>query len=107
MTNDKVITIKISEFTIVPGARHIDDGDGSAEQFFKDILQPAIKSNKDTCILLDFDGTYGYASSFISELAKDIKTKFGNDFISKWLSVKSDEDIMLKDRFYDELSKEY
>jgi hypothetical protein len=107
MTNDTPVEVRICDFTIVPGARHVDDGDGSAEEFFDTILKPTVDENKEKKILIDFDGTYGFASSFISELAKDIKTELGVEFIEERLVIKSDEDSMLIDRFKNELAKEY
>ena len=107
MKNDEYITVSIADFTVVPGARHIEDGDGSAEEFFNDYLKPAIENKSSSKFLIDFDNTWGYASSFISELAKDIKVAYGSDFIKNQLLFKSDEDLMLIDRFKNELAKEY
>jgi hypothetical protein len=108
-SEDNRITIRVADFTIAPGARYREDGDGSAQEFFEDFVAPAIvedESNQNA-FCIDFDGTYGYASSFISELAKDIKTTYGNEFIRNRLVIKSDDDLMLADRFMRELNKEY
>lgn len=107
MSNSELIVIKVSDFTVVPGARHVDDGEGSAEEFFKDFVQGKVDENPNSVIQIDFDGTWGYASSFISELAKDIKTTYGADFIKDRLLLKSDEDLMLIDRFKHELRQSY
>ena len=102
-------TIKVSDFTAIPGARFIKDGDGSAEEFFnvhvKDHLEAAIKEN--TQIQIDFDDTWGYASSFINELASRIYKLTTMDFedISKVISLKSDDEPGLIDRFEEEYGK--
>lgn len=62
--------IKVSDFTTLPGARYKKDGDGSAEEFFEQYVRPRI--SKDSIVTIDFDNTWGYASSFLSELALEI-----------------------------------
>jgi len=109
MNPDNTITIKVADFTVVPGARYRRDGDGSAEQFFEDFIKPVVDddANSSKEIRIDFDRTWGYASSFISELAREIKIAYGETFINSRLQCKSDEDLMLIDRFNTELKKDY
>ena len=81
--SDDTIKINISEdFTIYPGARYKTDGKYSGEEFYEDILKPKftkVWEDDDKTMLIDFDGTYGYASSFISE----VFIRLGKDFTDK------------------------
>ena len=101
--------IKVSNFTTIPGARFIKDGDGSAELFFKDFVKrPLVLAIKNsTFIEIDFDDTWGYASSFINELASRIFKLTSKNFeeISETISLKSDDEPGLIDRFEEEYGK--
>ena len=101
--------IKVSSFTTIPGARFVKDGDGSAEEFFNKYVKAPLKEaiNKNTQIKIDFDDTWGYASSFINELASRIFKLTSKDFedISKTISLKSDDEPGLIDRFEEEYGK--
>lgn len=69
------ITLRVKDFTLLPGARTKEDGDGSAEEFFERFIRPSITNNKN--LTIDFDGTWGYASSFLSQLAKYLVSFYG------------------------------
>lgn len=104
-------TIRVVDFAKMPGARSREDGDNSAQEFFEDVLVPVadsiFKSSKNK-ILIDLDDTYGYASSFVSELARLIKLKYG--FLKgtkKKLIIKSDQDPGQIDKFWNEYKKKY
>ncbi len=100
MSNNVIINIA-RDFTQFPGARYITDGKFSGEEFYETILKPKVKSVwdvKDETITIDFDGTYGFASSFISE----ISIRLVNDFkdknkIYEKIKFKSEEDPLLID----------
>lgn len=62
--------IKISdEFTNAPGGRKREDGSYSGEEFRDTILIERFKSalEKKEKLEIDFDGGYGYATSFLEE----------------------------------------
>ena len=62
--------IKIStDFTDTPGGRDIKEGPFSGEQFRKEILSPkyAEALKKGEKLTVDFDGCFGYATSFLEE----------------------------------------
>jgi hypothetical protein len=94
------LTINIAkEFTLYPGARYRSDGKFSGQQFYEDILKPKLdqvwdKDNEKVEIYLD--GTFGYASSFLSEVAvrlvKDFKEK---DKILNKIEFLSDKDPLI------------
>jgi len=106
--SDKV-KINVRSFTTVPGARHRTDGDGSADEFYEEyvenVLKEAVAQNKD--IILDFDGTWSYPSSFTSQLAMLIKTNYDPSYIRQHLDIiANDEPGMIK-RFWYEYEKDY
>lgn len=94
------IMVRVKDFTLLPGARTKKDGDGSAEEFFEKYVQT--KATKDDFITIDFDGTWGYASSFMSQLAKYLVSFFGTCEKAKTqISVISNDEPGLRQRFFD------
>lgn len=97
---NKTISIA-NDFSTTPGARYRTDGKFSGQEFYEDILKPeldTIWNNPNHFITVDFDGTFGYASSFISE----VFLRLSNDFkdkskIKEKINFKSDEDPLLVD----------
>lgn len=99
---------KVADFTTLPGARHRDDGDGSADEFFdkfvKEKLGEAL-SDKNT-ITIDLDGTMGYASSFVSQLALRVLGICNKpNVLEKVIHIKSNEDPIQIDRFWSEIRR--
>ena len=77
-----MIKIKIcDDFSDIPGGRYISEGDFSGELFRESILlkkdHEAVERN--TELEIDFDGCYGYPSSFLDEafggLARKLRDK--------------------------------
>ncbi len=100
MNNKQQIIINIAkDFTVYPGARYRSDGKHSGEQFYEDVLKPKMDkviNDPKTTITINFDGTFGYASSFISEVflrvAKDYKNK---ELVLRKLKFISNDDPLL------------
>ena len=74
------ISINISnDFSRTPGGRSIGEGSFSGEKFRKELLKPKFEQAKITndILIVDLDGGYGYATSFLEEafggLARDTK----------------------------------
>lgn len=62
--------IKVStDFSTTPGGRFICEGEYSGEKFRQDLLYPKYKEalEKNEKLIVDFDGCYGYATSFLEE----------------------------------------
>lgn len=62
--------IKIAEdFTTTPGGREIKEGPYSGEEFRKKLLGPLYQKALDSGekLIVDFDGCFGYATSFLEE----------------------------------------
>jgi len=109
VSDDKVVVVSVADYTIAPGARYREDGDGNATEFYERYvlksLKKAVKTNQD--FVIDLDSTYGYASSFISELAMRIATEFDKEWIKEHLDIKSDDDPIAYEGFWNEFNKDY
>ena len=104
MSNRKVL-VRVADFTLLPGARYVSDGEGSAEQFFDDFIVDKIKEPNNTSLMIDLDGTAGYASSFVSELAVRICKAFGRRYAKKNVEITSNEDPIQKIIFRNSIEK--
>ena len=65
-----MITINIAnEYTKMPGGRHVGEGQFSGEDFRISMLTPAFQKaqEKKEDLLVNLDGGYGYATSFLEE----------------------------------------
>lgn len=96
------------DFSDSPGGRFRKDGDNSGEAFREDVLIPkfteAFESGKK--LLLDLDGTFGYPTSFISEvfegMVEYIESVTGDyesncrDLLLKTVEIKTDDEPELK-----------
>lgn len=90
----KNIVIKVaSDFTDTPGGRYIKEGPYSGEEFRKNILiKKYYEAKADKCkIMVDIDGCYGLATSFLEEafggLVREVKSRDIKDL----LIIKSDD----------------
>lgn len=94
------INISIAtDFSDAPGARFRDDGDDSGQEFYEDLLRPKFLEAvaQKAILFIDLDGTYGYATSFISYSFGSLSREFGKENVIKTLELKSDEDEKLVD----------
>lgn len=87
--------IKIAEdFSHVPGARYYDDGPKSGQEFYDKLLLPKFEEtlkNK-TKLIIDLDGTEGYATSFLDEAFRSLADKFNPDVVWNNIELVSDEE---------------
>lgn len=102
------VVIRVANFSKLPGSRHREDGDYSADEFFedyvKDPLEKIINTKSSASLLIDLDGTLGYASSFVSQLAVRVSEICSNKRkIKKLITIKSDEDPSQKEGFWNEM----
>lgn len=75
-----MVKIKISEdFSEYPGARYYEDGPDSGQQFYDRVLKDAYETSlqRQEKLVVDLDGTAGYASSFLSESFGRLAQTFG------------------------------
>lgn len=104
---DLVINVA-KDFSDAPGARYRSDGPKSGEEFLQDMLEDKFLSARDAkaVLFIDLDGTWGYASSFISGAFGGLAKKYGAAVVRKHLSYKSDEDPLLLDRISREIDEQ-
>lgn len=72
-------TIKISkDFSPTPGARYYKDGPFSGEEFYNKLLADKFKEaiESKTRLIIDLDGTEGYATSFLDEAFRRLSLAF-------------------------------
>lgn len=92
------IIIRISqEFANTPGARNIEEGAYSGEEFLKSKLKPKFEEalEKQCKILVDLDNTEGYATSFLEEAFGGLARIFGVKEVLGILEFKSDDEPLL------------
>jgi hypothetical protein len=92
--------IKIArDFSMSPGARYRTDGSFSGEEFFETLLKPKFETarNKGEKLIIDLDGTYGYATSFLSEAFNRLANDFQSDVVWNNISLISKEEPYLID----------
>ena len=83
------------EYTRTPGARYIDDGEFSGEDFRNNYLEPKYKDclKKKEKLIIDFDGGYGYGTSFLEESFGGLVRKgFDKEEIIKNIDFISEEE---------------
>lgn len=100
---DKFIKYELAkEYTETPGGRKIKDGEYSGEDFRDNVLKclvnQAIKSNK--CLLIDLDGVYGYATSFLDEAFGILADIYKDKDLTKIIKFKSEERPALPEQIY-------
>jgi len=82
------------DFTDAPGPRFKSQGEHSGEAFRDDLLIPkfeeAIKEKEN--LQINFDGTFGYPTSFLEEVFGGLKEKFDKDLILKTIEFISNDE---------------
>jgi hypothetical protein len=92
----KVISIA-KEFSETPGPRARDEGDFSGDQFLEDVLRPAyVRAVKEgSTLIVDLDGTEGYATSFLEATFGGLAREFDAAEILRVITFKSDDEPFL------------
>jgi hypothetical protein len=104
---EKIIINVAADFTDAPGARDRGDGPYSGEQFFEEILEPKFiqAQAENRGVFINLDGTWGYASSFISGAFTRLADKFGSVTVLKLLDFQSNDDPSLPEKIATEVKK--
>ena len=90
--------IKVADFSKVPGGRYRKSGPKSGEEFRDDILIPAIEAlgpEFEEELLIDLDGGFGYATSFLDEAFGKLPEKYGPRKGILNVRFKSDDEPLL------------
>jgi len=91
------VLIKVAkDFTDSPGGRHRSDGKWSGEEFRQDWLEAPV--GRGERVTIDFDGAFGYATSFLDEVFGGLARKYGAKKVSDLLDFISEEDPELPER---------
>ena len=96
-------TLKIcNDFTDAPGGRLRSDGPKSGQEFRDEYLVPFFEKlvGKEKG-LIDLDGCFGYATSFLEEVFGGISRIYGPEKVINKLEFKSDEEPSLIDEIRD------
>jgi hypothetical protein len=90
--------LKLKDWSTTPGGRSRSSGKHSAEEFYEEVLNPAmLKANEQgEMLIVDLDGTAGIASSFINEAFGRLTLDFSQMRIRIGLVIMSNEDPNLK-----------
>ncbi len=85
------------DFTKFPGARYISEGEFSGEKFREEKLYPQyLKAvEKGEKLIVDLDGCYGFATSFLEESFGGLVRKLKVKGIMKIITIISEEDKSL------------
>jgi len=95
------ITLKVVDFSIVPGSRKRDEGKSahSGEEFREDYLLPKYQeaiTNKVKLIVV-LDGTIGYGTSWLEEVFGGLVRTYNKEDVQKTLEFISEEEPYLID----------
>jgi len=85
-------SIKVAkDFSEIPGPRFRREGDWSGEKFLEEMLGPRFKQalGEGCTLLVDLDGTQGYATSFLEASFGGLAREFGPDVVLAKLKLKS------------------
>ena len=100
MTTQVMKVISIAKgFSETPGPRARDEGDFSGDQFLEDVLRPAyVQAVKEgSTLIVDLDGTEGYATSFLEATFGGLAREFDAAEILRVVTFKSDDEPFLID----------
>jgi hypothetical protein len=88
------------EFTVTPGPRFISQGPFSGEEFRKTLLEPWFLEARarQAKLLIDLDGGYGYAPSFLEEAFGGLAREYGIKAVLNTVGFKSTEEPLLCER---------
>lgn len=86
--------IRIRDFSKTPNARYREDGDFSGEEFYDNYLKKAFEESiaKNEKLVVDLDGTEGYATSFLDEAFGRLAEEFGSKRVLNNLELISKEE---------------
>ncbi|TAL15543.1 DUF4325 domain-containing protein [bacterium] len=85
-----------TDFSRTPGARFVDDGPFSGEEFRLSILVPLFRDENDNSkIVIDLDGCAGFPTSFLEEAFGGIARDYGAKRCLDRFIFKSSEDPLL------------
>ena len=93
------LLIHIAEqFSDAPGGRCREDGPYSGEEFRDEFLTPAMNNTSISKIIINFDESYGYATSFLEEAFGGLARIFGvNEVLNKLVFISNEEPNLIEE----------
>ena len=87
------------DFSDKPGGRYIREGKYSGEAFRKDVLLPKYLEAKEKGLrlIVNLDGGYGYATSFLEEAFGGLVREIKDPAIAKILIISNEEPQLVDD----------
>ena len=101
----KEIEIKVIDFAEYPGPRYKSQGPNSGQEFYEKILKikfQEVLDNNYNFLIVDLDGTAGYASSFIDEAFGNLLNDYKYEVVKKKLKIVSLEEESWEDVIFNE-----
>src|ERR1017187_3686511 len=85
------------DFSETPGPRHREEGEFSGEEFLDGVLLPRFEETKakGEILIVDLDGTEGYATSFLEAAFGGLARKYNPAEVAKIVKFKSDDEPFL------------
>lgn len=82
------------DFTSKPGARYYSDGPKSGQAFYDEVLKAAFEKtlNDKVKLIVDLDGTEGYATSFLDEAFRRLSDEYDPDTVWNNLRLISEDE---------------
>ncbi len=96
----EALTINIArDFSETPGSRYRTEGPHSGQQFREELLEQRFIQARDggTTLEVEFDGTEGYATSFLEEAFGGLARAYGKDEVLRIVRFHSSSDAYLVD----------
>ncbi len=93
MNSTQAMVLNIAkEFSETPGPRDRSEGEFSGKQFLEELLKPRFEQarREGHILLVDLDGTEGYATSFLEAAFGGLAREVGQASVLKTLAFKSD-----------------
>ncbi len=83
--------LNVIDFTEYPGPRYDEQGPESGERFYVEKLNPQFLKcyNERKCLVVNLDGTAGFASSFLDEAFGQLTFDFGAALLNNYLIIES------------------
>lgn len=95
----------IAEYSEYPGPRYCSQGESSGEEFYHTKLNAAFVDalNNKSSLIVDLDGTAGYASSFLDEAFGNLAFDFSLGIVKPNLIIISNQEPDWKEMIMDDI----
>lgn len=99
MANEPLELSIAKAFSKTPGSRYKSESKFSGEEFREEVLKELFEKavEQDTQLIVNLDGTQGYATSFLEEAFGGLAREFGSEAVLKHLVFVSNEEGYLKE----------